>query len=115
FKDNPSVGIGVGNYPQHAILHSENYFINELNEPIFYDQPESGYWMILSEIGILGFILVFGFIFLPILNNIKRHLKGHFNFYTFFIIAGLFSWSITFISLYSLNDKRILIPVITFV
>lgn len=115
YTDHPFLGIGIGNFHEFAIAFSDNYFINSDNDVIFFDQPESGYWMILTEIGTLGFIISFLFIIVPILSSVKHYFNKNINFIVFLYIAPILSWLVSFVSVYSLYDKRILIVLITFI
>ena len=115
FKSHPILGIGVGNFLKFATTFSDNYFVNAENEVVFFDQPESGYWLILTEIGLLGFTGTFLFIILPIIKSIKSYFNFKQNLVSLIFIAAIISWLFSFISIYSLSDKRILIIVITMV
>lgn len=115
YKSHPLFGIGIGNFKNYAIAHSNNYFINTENEVIFFDQPESGYLMILTETGTLGFLISFFFIISPVYTKCKNYFKGKKELKSFFFIAAILSWMVSFVSLYSLYDKRILIVLITLV
>ncbi len=112
----PIFGIGIGNYKNYAILtNSDNFLLTPEKQPIFFNQPESGYWKILTETGTTGFIFIFSFIFLPIINSLKKIINGKIDFKIFFYISSVLCWLITFVSLYSVFDKRILIVVVTFI
>jgi len=115
FRDNTFLGVGLGNYKWYNMDFSTNYMLNESNEIIFfgYGQPESGYWMLLTELGLTGFVIVFLFILSPILSSVKNYFNGTGGPVIFIFIASLIGWLVTFISAYSLNDRRILIVVIT--
>ncbi|MET3981429.1 O-antigen ligase [Mucilaginibacter sp. UYP25] len=117
YLKHPLLGIGSGNFKPYNANYSNNYTINEDNEVLFfgYGQPESGYWMILTETGALGFIITFLFILRPVYTGIKSYLSGHASIIVFILTAGLISWLITFIAAYSLFDKRILLTLITFI
>lgn len=110
----PVLGIGIGNYQKYAVTYSNNYYITPEKDTIYFDQPESGYIMIFTELGPAGAIITLLFFAIPIFNSIKDYLNGNRNIIGFLIIAAILSWLVTFFSVYSLNDKRILIIVVTF-
>lgn len=115
FESKPLFGIGIGNYKPFAISNSKNYYITADKDVIFFDQPESGYLMILSETGGIGFILVFSLLLIPVISTLRYHNHVRKNLKLFFFIAGIFSWLVSFASLYSLSDKRVLIVLITLI
>lgn len=117
FKEHPLVGIGSGNFKQYNMAFSNNYSISEEREVIFfgYGQPESGYWMLLTENGAIGTICIFLFILAPIFTSLKNYYRGQTDRLPFLIIAGLLGWSVAFASAYSLFDKRIVIVLTTLV
>jgi O-antigen ligase len=117
FKEHPLIGIGSGNFKQYNMAFSSNYSISEEREVIFfgYGQPESGYWMLLTENGAIGTICIFLFILVPVFTSLRNYSKGQTDRFIFLIIAGLLSWLVTFASAYSLYDKRIVIVLTTFV
>jgi O-antigen ligase len=114
-RDNFFLGVGFGNYKWYNMDFSTNYMLNENNEIVFfgYGQPESGYWMLLTELGITGFVITALLIVSPIVISIKNYFRGSNSIIIFLFIASLTGWLVTFISAYSLNDRRILIVVIT--
>lgn len=112
YKSHPLVGIGLGNFKDYMTLHSANYYITPDNEVIFPDQPESGYWKILTETGTLGFLVIFIFILAPLFTRIKDYFRKKKDLMNFFFISALISWLISFTSVYSISDKRILIVVL---
>jgi O-antigen ligase len=113
FSSNPIFGVGIGNYGNYAATFSSNYYIDVDKNVIFFDQPESGYLMILTELGLTGMFTFCLLILTPIYNSIVGYIKGNKNMPIFFIIAGLIGWMVTFASVYSISDKRILIALIT--
>jgi|GEM_PF-404140 len=117
YLKHPLLGIGTGNFKPYNATYSNNYTIDEDNEVLFfgYGQPESGYWMILTETGALGFIIIFLFILRPVYTGIKSYMKGHTSIIVFILTAGLISWLITFFAAYSLFDKRVLLTLVTFI
>jgi len=114
YKDHPLLGIGIGNYQNFSFTRSNNYYISEEGDVIYYDS-ESGYLKMLSETGSLGFIISFLFIIIPIFYSVKNIFNGNKNLIVHVFLASILSWLVSFVSLYSLYDRRILILVITFV
>ena len=114
YKDHTLFGIGLGNYGNYSFHVSQVWYITAEKDVVFLG-AESGYMTILSETGTLGIIISFLFIVIPIFSSLKGFLKGNKNVIIFIFMASILSWLVSFVSLYSLNDKRILIPVITFI
>lgn len=115
YKDHPIFGIGLGNYENYSFNISQVWYISAENDVVFLGGPESGYMTILSETGTLGFIISFLFILTPIFSSVNGFLNGNRNLIIFIFISSILSWLVSFVSLDSLSDKRILIPVITFI
>jgi O-antigen ligase len=115
FTEHPMLGIGIGNYQNYVMKHAQDqYWV--LNDVVFYyDHPESGYLKILTEFGIIGFIITVLFILVPITSSVIAYFRRQNNFNVFFLIAAIVSWLISFISVYSISDKRIFIVVVTLV
>jgi O-antigen ligase len=115
FQHNTLLGVGFGNYKWYNMDFSTNYMLNENNEVVFfgYGQPESGYWMLLTELGLIGFIITMLFIANPVWNSMRKYFSGQNSPVVFIFIASIIGFLVTFISAYSLNDRRILVVVIT--
>lgn len=114
-KEHPFLGIGYGNFHNYAINNSDNYFINFNNDIVFFDQPESGYWLLLTELGIIGFSIIILFFLKPIFSRISTYnvfSKGNL---LIVYIAAIISWMVAFTSVYSISDVRILIPLVTII
>jgi O-antigen ligase len=110
FQNNPFWGIGLGNYGKYVFLHypDQIWIIN--NEISSFDQPESGYLLILTEMGALGFASIFTFVIFPIFQSFYYYLKTKdLNF--ILMISSILCWLIGFYSTYSLGDVRIKILV----
>jgi O-antigen ligase len=116
-KGHPILGVGLGNYGAYNVAHTKNYVIGPEKEVIFfgYGQPESGYWMMLSEIGIAGFLIFALFILTAVFNSLRAYFLGNKNIIIFIIIAAIIGWLLTFVSAYSLYDRRILIVITTLI
>jgi len=115
FLKNPFLGIGIGNYLSYSSMYSNNYYITPERKVIFFDHPESGYLLILTELGITGAAVIALFFTLPIIQTVKLNLGSKRSQIVYFFIASILSWLVTFVSVYSLNDKRIFVIVVTFI
>ena len=86
-------GIGIGNYENYVRYQSlDQYFVNDDNEIVFFDQPENGYLKILVEYGIAGFIIFGLLILMPVLSAVKVYFRGGKNPRIFFFIAAMLSF-----------------------
>lgn len=111
FLANPLLGIGIGNHHNYIVSHSfSGYYL--IDDNIVYYGTESGYLQILIEFGLFGFIFVFSLILIPVINAIKSY-KHSQNSNIIFLIASVISWMIAFTTLNSLQDKRILVVLVT--
>jgi len=110
FQNNLYWGIGLGNYGKYVFLHYPDQIWMINNEISSFDQPESGYLLILTELGALGFISMFAFVLVPIIQSFYYYLKTKdLNF--ILMISSILCWLIGFYSTYSLGDVRIKILV----
>ena len=110
FQNNLYWGIGLGNYGKYVFLHYPDQIWMINNEISSFDQPESGYLLILTEMGALGFISMFAFVLVPIIQSFYYYLKTKdLNF--ILMISSILCWLIGFYSTYSLGDVRIKILV----
>jgi O-antigen ligase len=110
FQNNLYWGIGLGNYGKYVFLHYPDQIWMINNELSSFDQPESGYLLILTELGALGFISMFAFVLVPIIQSFYYYLKTKdLNF--ILMISSILCWLIGFYSTYSLGDVRIKILV----
>ncbi|TCD01976.1 O-antigen ligase domain-containing protein [Pedobacter frigidisoli] len=113
WADKPMLGIGLGNYEKYAVSFSNNYYKDPDNEIIFFDQPESGPLMILSEMGVLGATIIALFFLIPVFSGIRNYIFNNRNVIIFLFIAGILGWLLTFVPIYSLGDRRIMIVVVS--
>lgn len=109
YTNNP-LGIGIGNYQNFVQYYSlDQYSLREDNNIYFFDQPESGYLKILVEFGFAGFLVFCLFIIIPVVKALRAYMNGYKNRRIFFYIAAILSFLVSFTSVYTLSDKRILI------
>lgn len=112
FRDNPVFGIGMGNYADYVSIHNPDQIWWADNGYSYFDHPESGYLKFLTELGATGFIAVMSFILLPVVQSFRTYLKGG-NTNIIIMIAALASWMVGFYTLYSFDDVRIRILIVT--
>lgn len=112
-NDNPYLGIGWGNYQNYIMRHSQDQYLVIDDELLYFDQPENGYLKILVEIGYFGFIIFLMFIIQPIIRGVRIFLLNSSDFTSIFLIASLISWMVSFNTVYSFFDERILIIVVS--
>jgi hypothetical protein len=86
FSDNPLLGIGIGNYQSYVEIHAPDQF-----------------WY-------LGDGLLSMFIILPVISALKRYFSKRTDTRIFYFIGAITGWMISYITVYSLSDKRVLIP-----
>lgn len=111
FNKNPFLGIGIGNYQSYVEVHAPDQFWYLADDEIMYfDHPESGYLKMLTEYGLFGFILICSFIIIPVYSALKRYFNNRTDSRTFYFIGAITAWMISYITVYSLSDKRVLIP-----
>jgi O-antigen ligase len=104
------LGIGIGNYKDYVGRYSgDQYFLFEDNNILIFDQPENGYLKILTELGAFGFIISFLMILIPIAKALYAHFTAKKNYILLLFIAPIICWFISFNSLYTLSDSRIII------
>jgi len=105
FANRPFLGIGIGNYLNHIMKYTQGgYYV--IDGEIVYYGAESGYLKMLSEVGMMGFVIVFSFIIRPLISGIRMCFKRINTSTITFLIASILSWLIAFISLNTLSDKR---------
>lgn len=110
-KENPFLGIGIGNFENYTTKYNQNLYLEiETGEILFFDQPENGYLKILVEHGVLVFAIFLLFLLLPLTKNLisYRHKE---NQWVVFIMASFVSWLVSFSTVYSISDYRLLIVV----
>lgn len=115
-KEKPLLGIGFGNFkPYTTKYHNDLYLEITPGEYSYFNQPENGYLKILVEQG----SLVFAIFLLFILTAITRTSMGLYfkkiDENSIFYLAALASWLVSFNTVYSLLDYRILTMVGTLI
>jgi O-antigen ligase len=110
FLDHPFAGIGLNNYARFVSIHNPDQVWMINNEVISFDHPESGYLKFLTEMGGIGFILIFSFILIPVISSAFSYLK-HKDNNTIILFSALICWLVGFYSTYSFGDTRIKILV----
>jgi len=104
------LGIGIGNYKDYVNRYSsDQYYVLKDNTILLLDQPENGYLKILTETGAIGFVISLLLVILPVAKAIYAHLRRGSNHLALFFIASILCWIVSFDSLYTLTDRRIVI------
>ena len=114
FFNHPFLGIGIGNYANYVSVHNPDQFWISDNRFTYFSHPESGYLKFLTEFGIIGFILVISLLLLPIIKAFIyfRYSK---DINIILIISALSSWMVGFYTVYSFDDARIRVLVVTLI
>jgi hypothetical protein len=107
------LGIGIDNYAKYVEIHAPDQFWLVDGEKVFFDHPESGYLKFLTELGTLGTLGIFAFIFNAIFRGLKTFLIKVKDFNIIFLTSALLSWFLGFYSVYSFGDQRIMILIAT--
>jgi len=112
YKAHPFLGIGIGNYQDYVSRYSQDQYLVLENEVVFLDQPENGYLKILTEFGAPGFLVVFALILGAVIGGVRGWVKKQCDSRVLLFIAPIISWLVSFISLYSITDRRNLIVLV---
>ncbi len=114
FLQHPFFGIGLGNYANYVSIHNpDQYWISD-NEVTLYDHPESGYLKLLTEFGLVGFLVAMFFIIKPIYAGIVTYVKTK-DLSLVVLVSALFTWMVGFYTVYSFGDIRIKLLIISIV
>ncbi|MBS9524519.1 O-antigen ligase family protein [Litoribacter alkaliphilus] len=114
FLQNPFLGIGTGNFQAYITIYAPHLYWPQLSGEIMYmDHPENGYLKLLTEYGLVAFSLQFYILASLLYYSISKFYKRAQNYNLLFITSSIIGFGISFITVYSLGDKRILITVIT--
>ena len=114
FLNHPFLGIGIGNYANYVSVHNPDQFWISENRITYFSHPESGYLKFLTEFGIIGFMLVISLLLFPIIKAFI-HFRNSKDINIILIIAALSSWMVGFYTVYSFDDARIRVLVITLI
>jgi O-antigen ligase len=112
YKEHPFLGIGIGNYKDYVSLYAQDQYLVLENDVVFLDQPENGYLKILTEFGGPGFLVVFALIIGSMVGGLRAWFKKQTDSRVLLFIAPIICWLVSFISLYSLTDRRNLIVLV---
>jgi O-antigen ligase len=113
-RQHANLGIGIGTYQSYVEIYAqEQFWYMGDGEIMFFDHPESGYLKMLTEYGRFAFALLCLFIILPLFNAIRRYILGLTDSRIFYSIGAIIAWMISYITVYSLSDTRVVIPLIT--
>jgi O-antigen ligase len=112
FKSHPFLGIGIGNYKDYVSRYSQDQYLILENEIVFLDQPENGYLKILTEFGGPAFLVVFILIIGSMAGGLRAYIKKQADGRVLLFIAPIICWLVSFISLYSITDRRNLIVLV---
>ncbi|WP_205512148.1 O-antigen ligase family protein [Longitalea arenae] len=113
YKAHPFLGIGIGNYKDYVSKFSQDQYLILEDEIVFLDQPENGYLKILTEFGAPGFLVVFALILGAAVGAVRAWVKKQANGIVLLFIAPIISWLVSFVSLYSITDRRNLIVLVS--
>jgi O-antigen ligase len=114
YESHPFLGIGIGNYKDYVSRYVQDQYLVLENEVVFLDQPENGYLKILTEFGGPAFLVVFALIIGSMVGGLRAWLKKQADGRVLLFIAPILCWLVSFISLYSLTDRRNLIILVCF-
>jgi O-antigen ligase len=76
------------------------------DEIIFLDQPENGYLKILTEFGAPAFLIVLALIVGTAAGGLRAWVKKQADGRVLLFIAPIICWLVSFVSLYSITDRR---------
>lgn len=113
FQSHPFLGIGIGNYKDYVSRYSQDQYLILENDIVFLDQPENGYLKILTEFGGPAFLVVFILIIGSMVGGLRAYIKKQTDGRVLLFIAPVISWLVSFISLYSITDRRNLIVLVS--
>jgi O-antigen ligase len=113
FLQNPLLGIGIGNYQNHVSIYDKEQHWQFGNQIMFFDHPENGYLKFLTEFGIIGFVVIMIILCRPMVTGVRNYLKSKTSFDNILMVSSLLGWMVTFMTIYSLGDVRVLIVLVT--
>lgn len=107
FLEDPVLGIGPGTYQEHVMQRDPEQVWKVDDKLVYFDHPESGLLLWLVEYGVLVFAAVM-LALATVVNPFTGHHKGPgATNLTLYLEAGLLCWIISFVTVYSLSDRRI--------
>tara|TARA_R110000744_G_scaffold375905_1_gene489755 strand:- start:11829 stop:13121 length:1293 start_codon:yes stop_codon:yes gene_type:complete len=114
-KTHPIFGIGLGNFQNYTTKYNQDLYLEiSPGDYLYFTQPENGYLKILVEQGSLVFLIFCILFLMPLINSIFNYLRGNLEFEVLFVVSVLIGWLISFNTIYSISDYRILVAVATF-
>lgn len=114
FKDHPVLGIGMNNYQDYVKEHAQDQSLMLDDNEIFYlDQPENGYLKLLTEWGIIAFAILMLMIITPVVRMFMHYFRGYDVRMATLFVAPILCWFISFMSIYTLSDSRIVMLLCT--
>jgi O-antigen ligase len=114
FQDHPFFGIGLGNYANYVSVHNPDQYWMSDNEITLYDHPESGYLKLLTEFGLIGFLLSMLFVIKPMYAGVQQYFKSK-DLSLVILVSALVTWMIGFYTVYSLGDIRIKLMIVAII
>ncbi len=114
FQDHPFFGIGLGNYANYVSVHNPDQYWMSDNEITLYDHPESGYLKLLTEFGLIGFLVAMLFIIKPMYAGLQQYFKTK-DLSLVILVSALVTWMIGFYTVYSLGDIRIKLMIVAII
>jgi O-antigen ligase len=110
----PFVGIGLSNYSSYVAVHNPDQVWIIDNEFVYFDHPENGFLKILTELGAIGFICIFGMILISMIRSFVYYLISK-DTSLILLIAAVLSWMVGFYTTYSFGDVRIKLLIVNLV
>lgn len=109
-KEHPFFGIGINNYEDYVRKYAqEQSLLVDNNEILFLQFPENGYLKFLVEWGWIAFVCFILLVMLPFIKLFNHYIRNY-NVREATIAAAItVCWLISFMSVYSLADSRIVI------
>ncbi|MFN8246546.1 MAG: O-antigen ligase family protein [Ferruginibacter sp.] len=114
FNKHPFFGIGLSNYANYVAVHHPDQVMVVDNQPVYFDQPESGYLKYLTELGGIGFLCIFLCILIPMVRSFLYYLFSK-DTSLILLIAAVLSWMVGFYSTFSFGDTRIKLMIVTII
>jgi len=116
FTNHQVLGIGFGNYKNYVERYSaDQYYVLADGGILMLDQPENGYLKVLTEAGFFGFIISLLLIIIPIAKAVYFHFTLKKNYLILLFTASIICWLVSFNSLYTLTDRRIVILLVSLI